>query len=89
MKAPIVWIEYIDGPLDGLRSAVEAAVTKNLYIGWCFNSTRGVVQALYVRETPTKWRFHEYSAGPRGGGYPAAAWRASNGQPVADKCCTR
>jgi hypothetical protein len=46
MKAPIVWIEYIDGPLDGLRSAVEAADTTNLHIGWCFNSTRGVVQAL-------------------------------------------
>jgi hypothetical protein len=65
LRAPVAWIEYVGGPLDGLRTPIEAAALKGKYVGWCHVRHDGPMQAIYSPAEPGRLLFVECAGGPR------------------------
>lgn len=65
------WATYVNGPLAGLRSKLEANIhdAPDATIGWCIISRWGAVAAYYRQSgVPGEWRFSGYHC-------PGEPWR--------------
>ena len=58
-------VRYVDGPLNGIVSIVEANTATNQFLGWCTLDDRlGTIIAMYERTSdPTVWNFRSLDRG--------------------------
>lgn len=64
--SPVVWVQYINGPLDGIRTPMEAANARNQFVAWSVVRRGGLVQVMHTRtSTPGVFRFQSIESGVR------------------------